>query len=77
MQDRSADIAERFFPQDQLVTLLRECKGVLGYRRLLRAIDRDWNAARNILHAAVVGGGFDNVAGYSERRTGKLTEISK
>jgi len=41
------------------------------------AIDRDWNAARNILHAAVVGGGFDNVAGYSERRTGKLTEISK
>jgi putative transposase len=40
-------------------------------------IDRDWNASLNILHAAVVGGGFDNVGGYVKRRTGKLTEITK
>jgi len=40
-------------------------------------IDRDYNAARNILHAAVLGGGFDNVAHWGERRAGKLTEVSK
>jgi transposase len=40
-------------------------------------IDRDWNAARNILHAAVVGGGLENVARWGERRAGNLTEISR
>lgn len=35
-------------------------------------IDRDWNAARNILAQAVAGLGADNVAQWSERRPGNI-----
>lgn len=37
------------------------------------SLDRDHNAARNVLHRAVLRPGFDNVAGYGERRTGNIT----
>jgi putative transposase len=39
--------------------------------------DRDVAAARVILSRAGMGPGFVNVAGCSERRTGKLTEVTK
>ena len=39
--------------------------------------DRDVAAARVILSRAGMGPGFVNVAEYSERRTGKLTEVTK
>ena len=39
-------------------------------------IDRDWNAALNILNAAVLGGRAGNVAQRRERRPGKLSLVS-
>jgi putative transposase len=41
------------------------------------SIDRDLNAARNILHRAGVGPGLRNVAGYGMRAGGNLTMTSK
>jgi len=59
MQDRSAYIAERFFPYDQLVMLAIEYDGVLGPKRLLKAIHsvaglrclRELNLAERIILA--------------------------